>query len=59
VVDPAPAAKLALRTLARGIAAIDAEIASLDEHLEQLVRAAVPRTIALLGIGPSMTASSS
>ena len=46
------AAKLALRTLARRIAALDAEIAQLDEHLEQLVRAAAPRTIALLGIGP-------
>ena len=50
--DPAQAAKLALRTLARRIAALDAEIAQLDEHLEQLVRAAVPRTIALFGIGP-------
>ena len=50
--DPAQAAKLALRTLARRIAALDAEIAKLDEHLEQLVQALAPRTIALLGIGP-------
>lgn len=50
--DPVQAAKLALRTLARRIVALDAEIDQLDEHLEQLVRAAVPRTIALLGIGP-------
>jgi transposase len=50
--DPMQASKLALRTLARRIAALDAEIAQLDEHLEQLVRAAAPRTIALLGIGP-------
>jgi transposase len=50
--DPVQAAKLALRTLARRIAALDAEIAQLDEHLEQLVRAVAPRTIALLGIGP-------
>jgi len=50
--DPAQAAKLALRTLARRIAALDAEIAQLDEHLERLVRVVAPRTIALLGIGP-------
>ena len=50
--DPVQAAKLALRTLARRIAALDAEIAQLDAHLEQLVRATAPRTIALLGIGP-------
>jgi len=50
--DPVQATKLALRTLARRIAALDAEIARLDEHLEQLVRAVAPRTIALLGIGP-------
>ena len=41
-----------MRTLARRIAALDAEIAQLDEHLEQLVKAVAPRTIALLGIGP-------
>jgi transposase len=52
LMDPMQAAKLALRTLARRIAALDAEIARLDEHLEQLVRAVAPRTIALLGIGP-------
>ena len=50
--DPVQAAKLALRTLARRIAALDAEIAQLDEHLEPLVRAAAPRTLALFGIGP-------
>jgi transposase len=50
--DPMQAAKFALRTLARRIAALDAEIAQVDEHLEQLVRAVAPRTIALLGIGP-------
>ena len=50
--DPAQAAKLALRTLARRIAALDVETAQLDEHLERLVRALAPRTIALLGIGP-------
>jgi transposase len=50
--DPVQAAKFALRTLARRIAALDTEVAQLDEHLEQLVRAVAPRTIALLGIGP-------
>jgi transposase len=49
--DPVQAAKLALRSLARRIAALAAEIVQLDEHLERLVRAAAPRTIALLGIG--------
>ena len=50
--DPVQAAKLALRTLARRIEALDAEIAQLDEHLEQLVPTVAPRTVALLGIGP-------
>jgi transposase len=50
--DPVQAAKFALRTLARRIVALDAEIAQLDEQLEQLVQAVAPRTIALLGIGP-------
>ncbi len=50
--DPMEAAKLALRSLARRIRALDAEVAQLDEHLEQLVRAVAPRTLALLGIGP-------
>jgi transposase len=50
--DPVQAAKLALRTLARRIEALDAEIAQLDEYLEQLVPAVAPRTVALLGIGP-------
>jgi transposase len=50
--DPVQAAKLALRTLARRIEALDAEIARLDEHLEHLVPSVAPRTVALLGIGP-------
>jgi transposase len=49
--DPVQAAKLALRTLARRIAALDAEIAQLDKHLKHLVPAVAPRTVALLGIG--------
>ena len=50
--DPMEAAKLALRSLAKRIQTLDAEVAGLDEHLEQLVRAVAPRTLALLGIGP-------
>jgi transposase len=47
---PAQAAKLALRSLARRIDVLDAEIAELDAQLEQLVRTAAPRTTQLLGI---------
>jgi transposase len=47
---PAQAAKLALRSLARRIDVLDAEIAELDDQLEQLVRTAAPRTTQLLGI---------
>src|SRR5215207_8372721 len=47
---PTQAAKLALRSLARRIDALDAEIADFDVQLEQLVRAAAPRTTQLLGI---------
>jgi transposase len=48
--QPAQAAKLALRSLARRIETLDAEIAELDDQLEQLVRTAAPRTTELLGI---------
>ena len=47
---PGQAAKLALRSIARRIDALDAEIAVLDRQLERLVRAAAPRTTQLLGI---------
>jgi hypothetical protein len=47
---PGHAAKLALRSIARRIDALDAEIAVLDRQLEWLVRAAAPRTTRLLGI---------
>jgi transposase len=47
---PTQAAKLALRSLARRIDALDAEIAELDAQLEELVRTAAPRTTRLLGI---------
>ena len=47
---PGHAAKLALRSIARRIDALDDEIAVLDRQLERLVRAAAPRTTQLLGI---------
>jgi transposase len=47
---PSQAAKFALRSIARRIDALDDEIAVLDRQLEQLVRAAAPRTTQLLGI---------
>jgi transposase len=49
--DPTQSVKAALRSLARRIVALDAEIAELDGALSGLVRQAAPRTIALLGIG--------
>jgi transposase len=48
--SPSQAAKFALRSLAQRIEALDLEIKSLDRELEQLVRAAAPRTTQLLGI---------
>jgi transposase len=47
---PSQAARFALRSLARRIQTLDAEIAALDQQLERLVRNAAPRTTALLGI---------
>jgi transposase len=57
--DPERAAKLALRCLAGRIRALDAEIALLDQHLERLVASVAPRTVALLGMAPAMSANSS
>jgi len=48
--SPWQAAKFALRSTAQRIEALDQEIAALDCELEQLVAAAAPRTIELLGI---------
>jgi transposase len=47
---PCHAAKFALRSVAHRIDALDDEITVLDRQLEQLVRAAAPRTTQLLGI---------
>jgi transposase len=49
--EPAQAAKLALRSLARRIRALDHEISELDQQLERLVQTAAPRTVNLFGIG--------
>jgi transposase len=48
--SPSQAAKFALRSTAQRIQALDEEIAALDRELEQLVAAAAPRTVQLLGI---------
>jgi hypothetical protein len=49
--EPAPAAKLALRSLARRVRDLDHEIDELDQQLAQLVNAAAPRTVGLFGVG--------
>lgn len=49
--DPVQSSKLALRTLARRIEALDAEIRELDSVLGRIVREVAPATISLLGIG--------
>lgn len=49
--EPAQAAKLALRSLARRARDLEREIVELDRQLEQLVKAAAPRTANLFGVG--------
>ena len=51
--DPLNAAKIALRSLARRIATLETEIRELDRQLAPLVGHAAPRTLGLLGIGPT------
>jgi transposase len=48
--SPSQAAKFALRSTSRRIDSLDQEITALDRELEQLVAAAAPRTLQLLGI---------
>src|SRR5688572_27449525 len=48
--EPAQAAKLALRSLARRVAELDREIATLDDQLTPLVATAAPRTTRLLAV---------
>lgn len=54
--EPINAAKAALRSLARRIALLDAEIAELDTQLAPLVERAAPRTLELFGVGPNHAA---
>jgi hypothetical protein len=49
--EPLQASKLALRSLARRIRDLDAEIDELDSRLRPLVATAAPQTTALLGVG--------
>jgi transposase len=49
--EPLQAAKFALRSLARRREQLERELDKLDEQLEQLVRSAAPRTLALYGVG--------
>jgi hypothetical protein len=53
--SPSEAAKLALRSVAQRIESLDREVTALDAELEQLVRAAAPRTTQLLGISTGHT----
>ena len=50
--QPAQAAKLALRTLARQHQSLDADLAELREHLDRLTAHAAPQLRAAKGIGP-------
>jgi transposase len=45
------ATKTAIMTLARRVQAINAEIATVDRHLESLVRATAPRLLEIYGVG--------
>ena len=51
LIEPLQAAKLAVRTVSQRILALDAEIATFDQYLTELVTTAAPSTIARLGIG--------
>jgi transposase len=54
--DPAQAAKLALRSVATRISALDAEIAALDKALTGLVTQVAPRLLALPQVGVNAAA---
>jgi len=49
--EPPQAGRLALRSLARRIRALNDEPVELDQQLDRLVSAAAPRTVALFGVG--------
>jgi transposase len=50
-IEPEQAAKLALRSVAGRVVALDGQIRELDEQLVGLVGRTTPRTVALLGVG--------
>lgn len=54
--DPAIAAKAMLHTLARRVAFLDAEMADLDLHIEELTANIAPVTRAINGMGPQAAA---
>ncbi|WP_420636995.1 IS110 family transposase [Candidatus Palauibacter sp.] len=49
--DPAVATRLSLKSLARGVLALDEEIAALDRHIAPLVEELAPDLLALEGVG--------
>jgi len=49
--EPTEAAKLALRSLAKRVRLLDEEVRDIDGELQVLVQHAVPKTLALLGVG--------
>ena len=53
-IDPAQAAKIALRTLARQHEALDVDLAELRDHLDALTNTANPALRAAKGIGPDV-----
>jgi transposase len=54
--DPTIAAKATLRTLARRVQALDAEIAKADQHLKTLISTTAPTVLAIFGAGPEIAA---
>ena len=55
--DPLDAARLALRTLARRVRSLDAEIAATHADIGRLVARRAPRLLDALGVGPDVAAS--
>jgi transposase len=56
IADPAAAAKIALRRLARRVQMLDAELAETDEQITDLVGKTAPATSAIYGVGPQIAA---
>lgn len=54
--DPLQATKLALRTLARRVQGLDAEIAEADKTIDHLTRTACPQLLAMPQVGPHTAA---